>query len=482
MRLRGQLKDRIRSLWGYRTIRRIRPEFDADFYRSRYEDVKKSEIDPVAHYVRIGWRELRDPRRDFNTASYLRRYLDVAISGMNPFYHYIVYGRGEGRRADDSVAADEASRDPNYPNYLKSRAAHLLQDRTFPTDAETAERIMVILIPEHNEMSGGIYSFFSIAKAAYALRHKHNYRVLLMTRPNRLDETYLRQRNFRNSEDVFRFAQIVRCRRAETVYLHIPEYAAAGFVESLDRETYIYLRSRERLYINILNQKVGLMPEPEALQDLRTLASELTQSAAHHAYCGQAFADRYDLPMLLLPAYTDLSQYEPIPFEEKEALVIYSPDDASYRDDVLEALSKGLPDYTLREIRNITFDRYMELATRCRFSITFGEGFDGYLAQPIYQNGLGFAVYNDDFFPSRDFLAFANIFESGDAMAAGIVARIRELERNPDLYRRTNRAMMDVYNKLYSREDYLRRVDMLIQRQFEFHPLHLSRSPSAIRL
>ncbi|MCR2831980.1 hypothetical protein NR402_17175 [Acidithiobacillus ferrooxidans] len=452
----------------------VRQGFDNDFYLNANPDVRESGKDPVKHYLRFGWKEWRNPRRDFDVKFYLSRYPDVAISGMNPFYHYLVYGHADNRKT--TGAADETA------DFFLGHSVHYVQNKTFPLDAEMAEKVMVILIPEHNEMSGGIYSFFSIAKAAYMLRHKHDYRVLLMTRPNPHDETYLRQRNFRNSEDVFRFEQIVRCRKAKAIYLHIPEYMTSSFVDLLDERTYNYLRSRERLYVNILNQKVDIMPKKEAFEELRTLADELTQSVAHHAYFGQKFAARYDTPMLLLPAYTDLSEYKPIPFEEKDKLIIYSPDDANYRDAVLEALAKGLPDYTLREIRGITFDRYMDLATRCRFSITFGEGFDGYLAQPIHQSGVGFAVYNDEFFPSKELANYCNIFVSGEAMVSDIVDRVRTLERDPELYRRTNQAMIDVYDKLYSREDYLRRVEMLIHRKFEIYPLHLSEQASALRL
>ena len=167
-----------------------------------------------------------------------------------------------------------------------------------------------MVVPEHNEMSGSVYSFFSIAKAAYNLRRKHHYAVVVMTRPNKYDLTYLRQSNFRNSEDVFRFEQITRCRNAKQIYLQIPEYAAADFMASLTREQREYLRSRDRLYVNILNQKCEIMPEKEEFSDLRAFAYELTQSVAHHAYFSQQHADRYELPTLLLPAYTDLSSYE----------------------------------------------------------------------------------------------------------------------------------------------------------------------------
>lgn len=358
----------------------------------------------------------------------------------------------------------------NVINALRSRVFHVAQDASFPLDAEKAEALFVILVPEHNEMSGGIYSLFSIAKAAYSMRHKHKYRILVMTRPNAADHTYLRQTNFRNYEDVFRFEQVVRCRSAKEIYLQIPEYAAPSFVSSLSDEVLEYLRSRRRLYINILNQNTELMPEKKKFEHLRELATELTQSVAHHSYFGQEFADRYDLPTLLLPAYTDLSGYEPIEFEEKEKLIIYSPDASEHRKPVLEALKKGLPDYRLVEIRSVTFDTFMDLATRCRFSITFGEGFDGYLAQPIHQNGIGFAVYNEEFFPSKELREFPNIFSSESDMIESIVLRIRQFKSDPQFYRRVNGRMKAVYEELYSKEDYIRRVEMLISRDFELAP------------
>ncbi|MBU2759071.1 hypothetical protein [Acidithiobacillus sulfurivorans] len=474
------IEDVISRVRAWRQYEIVSHDFDKDFYLTSNPDVRESGMDPIKHYLLSGWKEGRNPRSDFDVRFYLRLYPDIIFSGMNPFYHYLVYGRANNLKTTSNqktgIVPDETT------DYLIGRSAHYVQDSNFPIEAETAENVMVILIPEHNEMSGGIYSFFSIAKAAYKLRHKHNYHVLLMTRPNPHDETYLRQRNFRNSEDVFRFEQIVRCRNAKSVYLHIPEYMTSNFVNLLDDRTHNYLRSRERLYVNILNQKTDIMPKKEEFEDLRALADELTQSVAHHAYFGQKFTSLYDTPMLLLPAYTDISEYDPIPFEEKDKLIIYSPDDINYRDAVLEALAKGLPDYKLREIRGITFDQYMDLATRCRFSITFGEGFDGYIAQPIHQGGIGFAVYNDEFFPSKELVNYYNIFASGEMMVSDIVDRIRTLERDPELYRRTNQAMIDVYNKLYSREDYLQRIEMLIHRQFEIYPLHLFEQANTLRL
>lgn len=362
------------------------------------------------------------------------------------------------------------------------KAKFKVQDITFKRSLEEAENILVILIPEHNEMSGGIFSFFSIANTAYEIRHKHDFEVVLMTRPNKMGETYLRQRNFRNSEDVFRFEQIVRCTRAKTVYIHIPEYAVPGFVDSLHTDTLEYLRSRDYLFVNILNQKTDIMPEPNAYEDLRAITDQLTQSVAHHAYFGQSFADHYGTPLLLLPAYTDLSNYEAIPPHEKEKLIIYSPDEAPWKHAVLDVLAAGLPDYEMLEIAGITFDAFMDLASKCRYSVTFGEGFDGYLAQPIYQGGVGFAVYNDEFFPSEHLRDFSNIFLTDEEMVRDIVNRIRSMDEDENLYQRTNDQMMAVYDDLYSRDDYRRRVEMLINREFELEPLDTASWSRSVKL
>src|ERR1700730_1814674 len=75
----------------------IAPEFDVDYYLSRYPDVKNAKIDPIEHYITNGWRESRNPRADFNTTYYCIMNQDVISSGVNPFRHFIKSGRQEGR-------------------------------------------------------------------------------------------------------------------------------------------------------------------------------------------------------------------------------------------------------------------------------------------------------------------------------------------------------------------------------------------------
>jgi hypothetical protein len=467
------LKGILNSLYNARTRKVVKSEFDAEFYLDANPDVKQSGMDPFEHYMSFGWKENRDPNSNFSALTYVNRYSDVRKSGEIPFAHYLKAGRKQGRLAEAEAIGFNAT--------ARHRAFHWAQDQTFPLDAEEAKKLLIIVVPEHNEMSGGIYSFFSIARTAYKLRRKHGYRTLVMTRPNRLGVTYIRQRHFRNAEDVYRFEQIVRCKKVDDLYIFLPEYASSNFVSNLSPEVIVYLQGIKNLFINILNQKNDIMPSREDFSELFSLTRNVSVSVAHHGYFGQKFCDQYGIPMFLLPAYTDLSEYDPSGFEEKEPLIIYSPDPSPHRDRLLRHMTTELPEYRLREVRGITFDDYMDLATRARFSLTFGEGFDGYLAQPIYQGGVGFAVFNSEFFPSSDLKTYYNIFKTEEDMLDNIVNRIRNLEANKHLYEETNRKMMNVYTELYSRADYIRRVEQLISRQFELFPIGQHQASGFIR-
>lgn len=439
----------------------VKDYFDITYYLNTYPDVKKAKYNPLVHYMRIGWKEGRNPNREFNTIHYILNNLELIGLGENPLLYFVRHKRME---RIEYTAVDTVKK------FLSDKIFHAMQDITFPLTLSNAEKLFVIILPEHNEMSGGIFSMFSIANIVKRLKSQHGYEVALMTRPNPRDTTYCRQKNFPNGEDVYRFELIERCQNAKEVYLHIPEYAAPSFVKNLKQSTLEYLKSRDILNVNLLNQNTELMPESIEFQDLRELVPNLTQSVAHHSYFSQTFADRYNLPTLLVPAYTDLSAYNPSTLENKDKLVIYSLDEAPHKEEVLKRVMSAFPDYEFFEIRGITFDRYMDLATRCQFSISFGEGFDGYVAQPIYQGGIGMTVYNEEFFPSADFLKYENFFRSEEDMITNIVLTMKALLSNPERYKQLNTELVAEWDKLYSFDEYVKQIQKLVNREFELFP------------
>lgn len=361
------------------------------------------------------------------------------------------------------IAMDEGS----YDIFRDRNASSALQNILFPEELEKSERVMIFLVPYFNVMSGGIYSIFSIATHARRMKTLHNWDVVVMTLPNSGNVTYIRNRHFINNLDVFRFSQILRLKKAKQLYIHIPEYAAPSFLEVLTDQETRFLDSMESVYLNILNQNIRLMPLADQLSALAQKFPMIGQSVAHHAYFGLEFAHKYKLNTMLLPAYTDLSDYFPLPLEKKEKLIIYSPDDASYKSDCLSILKSHFPEFEMVEIRDITFDKFMNYASRCLFSITFGEGMDGYFSQPILQGGISFSVYNDEFFPSKDFLNYQNIFENQEVMLRELPLRINDFLNNEELYKSLNLELKSMHDSYYKKDEYLQNIEALCNRQYD---------------
>ncbi len=72
--------------------------FDPNYYLLEYPDVRRSDINPLVHFIKFGWKENRNPSSSFSTSYYLHQYPDVADENINPLIHYIKYGVQEERR------------------------------------------------------------------------------------------------------------------------------------------------------------------------------------------------------------------------------------------------------------------------------------------------------------------------------------------------------------------------------------------------
>jgi GT2 family glycosyltransferase/glycosyltransferase involved in cell wall biosynthesis len=102
-----------------RTAEELRNFFDAEWYLTKYPDLRLAKIDPLSHYIRYGAAEGRDPNRYFDSAWYAARYPDVASSGYAPLMHYLAGGAAQLRHPhphfDAVYYADmhpEAARNP----------------------------------------------------------------------------------------------------------------------------------------------------------------------------------------------------------------------------------------------------------------------------------------------------------------------------------------------------------------------------------
>ncbi|MGH6811780.1 MAG: rhamnan synthesis F family protein [Methylocella sp.] len=82
--------------------------FDADYYNSMYEDVRKAGFDPFLHYALHGWRENRNPSPEFDTSYFLKSHPEFADAQDSPLHQYVRAGmpRRWKLRPPESVTLD----------------------------------------------------------------------------------------------------------------------------------------------------------------------------------------------------------------------------------------------------------------------------------------------------------------------------------------------------------------------------------------
>lgn len=104
---------------GAKEGRSPRPLFDAKYYWRQHPESLLECVDPLRHYLKFGWKRGCRPNPGFDPRFYLATYPDVAASGMEPLTHYVLTGLREGRTGDPEdlrVAPFEATyRIPTEP-------------------------------------------------------------------------------------------------------------------------------------------------------------------------------------------------------------------------------------------------------------------------------------------------------------------------------------------------------------------------------
>jgi len=325
----------------------------------------------------------------------------------------------------------------------------LIQNRYALSELKKAKYITIFFIPEYMIINGGVMMLFAFARYS---RTVNKEMFIAVSTCGKI--TYAKNTLFPNEEKVYRFEQFVNnCESLENLILNIPEYMAGDFYGILNDNEIKFLKSIKNLQLNIMNQNILMMPEPEKLKQLMTLTNNITQTTGFEKYTTQEVCDKWGYPLyFLLPNNgIDYSAFKK-PFSQKEDIFYYSPDSHPRKEEILKHLKSILPKFKFVEIRNLTYTNFLRFASTCKFSITFGEGFDGYITDIHGVGGVGFAIFNNEFFPSKRFLDFTNIFSSWDDLKSNIQEVIKSLLDDPQKYEDCSKFLLDEMNKDYKEE------------------------------
>jgi hypothetical protein len=88
---------------------------------------------------------------------------------------------------------------------------------------------------------------------------------------------------------------------------------------------------------------------------------------------------------------------------------------------------------------------------------------DGYFSEPYMSGSIGFAVYNNTFFP-KDFITVPTVYKSWDNLYEKIINDIRGFDKNPLKYEETSKIVENYFlgyiqnnTSMYNLEDLYKR-------------------------
>lgn len=344
------------------------------------------------------------------------------------------------------------------------------QDKAIRHLDPKAEKLIVFIIPGADKLtgaeriSGGVISITSLKEESTLLREVHGAEVIMCTFPQ--EHLLFRHKLFANQTDVFRFPQLSSYfSEVKEVLFHLPEFVCRDFTGHLDQKDRQWLQDIPSLHINVLNQNILFMPSVEELNSLRQLADKMTMTTAHQRYCTLHYRQFYDTPLHKLSVWISPEKYTFRTYREKENLMVISPDRHPMKEKVLERLS-AIPGLKIQIIRDLTYEQYKATIARAKWSLTFGEGLDGYIIEPVFSGAIGFAVYNEEFF-TPDFRELPTLYSSYEELLDKIGDDMKRLDTE-EVYNEHQRQQFDLCAKYYSFEEYRSNIRRFYEGKYTF--------------
>lgn len=99
--------------------------FDADWYKSTYQDVAQSGLSAVEHYIQIGIHLRRNPSANFDLAAFIAKHPEIEKTGANPYVALVSQGKASAPKPSPSPVAQKA-KSPVSSELVVDEAYYLL--------------------------------------------------------------------------------------------------------------------------------------------------------------------------------------------------------------------------------------------------------------------------------------------------------------------------------------------------------------------
>lgn len=417
--------------------------FDMAYYAQTYlTPEERGTINPIEHYSEIGWKQGNLPNPHFDLDAFRQKYPQCDI---NPLLYCLKYRVPESFIAKSSSPVKLGYQEDLYRSYIHMLKQDEAMERVYP-NAASCEKLIWFWVTDQDSISGGLMSICGMYDIARRLTQPHGCEVIASTLPQ--SAQYLSgYSRFDNDMPVFRYEQVVyRFPNVKEVLIMLPENHIRQVYDYLFSHIDGYLARIPVRHLNILNQNVELMPENYEVDRLRRYFTKITQTTAHKSYTTQYHRDLFGIPthQIIPPIKKEIIF---TPYNKKEELFIYSPDDHPCKAAVLQRLRQEFPSMQFIEIRDIPFREYLKLISRAKWAMSFGEGLDGYYLEPYTSGGVSFTAWNKEFFTEK-YRGLPTILPSFEEAADALPALMRSLD-NSEAYEKARAQVIATVNSDY---------------------------------
>ena len=314
-------------------------------------------------------------------------------------------------------------------------------------DFSNTHRAIIFLLPGYDAVTGGIMSCISIANETRAFRAIHGADVYTCTTPG--TPPLFRYTGFENTEPLFNLDHLIdKLNRCEHLLLHIPEIYVGPTLKWLNAR---HFNGNLKIQTNILLQNIDYCPTSEQITALSKFG-KVTCTTSHLASMTHERVMQIACPVHHLSTYVTPKRYKRINFRDKRNIVVYSPDHYPEKTSLLSHVHHELPGFQFVQIINMSYMEYKENIQNAMFTITFGEGLDGYFVEGIFTGGIGVAVYNDRFF-TKTLQELPFVYESYEELKKRLAPDMQKC-LSEGTYEEIQERQFSELEKLYPHADY----------------------------
>lgn len=214
----------------------IKDDFDQGYYLEEYEDVLKSNLHPMFHFLYKGYKENKNPNMNFNMGDYKEKYKEIfSKNDINPFIHYISQKNNECIQSNSNC---------NYSDVINSNLIYL-SDYSF-----NISPLVSIIILSNNDLFNLEILFKNFNKNT----NYNNYEILVMY--SEMDEKSI---NYLSTFDEnIKFIKVENSISSSKCYNHAVNFAKGEyilFIDSYIKPTYGWLN--EMLGTILIDKQIG---------------------------------------------------------------------------------------------------------------------------------------------------------------------------------------------------------------------------------